>query len=236
LKASTTFTLSANRGITVTNGGTGGILDVDSAQTLTVPALITGSGNLTKKGPGTLILSSAANNYTGKTIVETGTLSASQDANLGAAPGVAVSDQLTINGGALRWTATNSLPANRGVRLGSASSTINVDPSVTLTINGPLSGPRRIDQDRQRHVEPLGTNTYATSTSVGVGKVILNTSFVSASSIAVSAGATLELAQAPVATLKATSITASGKSTSRTTSSSSPARPWARGTARRTPA
>ena len=78
VRASETFTMNANRGITINVGGTtasplGGTIDVVADKTLTVPGPITGGGRLTKSGPGTLVLSGSSN-YAGTTTVSSGTL------------------------------------------------------------------------------------------------------------------------------------------------------------------
>ena len=211
LKVGQTFAVPSNRGITLLNGGAGGAIEVDSAQTLTVLAPLSGSGNLTKKGPGTLNLVSSVGSYTGRTIIDSGTVIAQQDANVGAPPAMLVADQLTINAAALRWNATGALHANRGVRLGASGTTISVDPNVTMTVNAPVSGPGGLTKTGTGTLSFFGTNTYAAATAVGSGRMILNAPFSTATSIAVSAGAVLELAEATVATVKTSSITATGK-------------------------
>ena len=78
VRAAETFTMNANRGITINVGGTtasplGGTIDVVADKTLTVPGPITGGGRLTKSGSGTLVLSGSSN-YAGTTTVSSGTL------------------------------------------------------------------------------------------------------------------------------------------------------------------
>jgi len=78
VRAAETFTMNANRGMTINVGGTtasplGGTIDVVADKTLTVPGPITGGGRLTKSGSGTLVLSGSSN-YAGTTTVSSGTL------------------------------------------------------------------------------------------------------------------------------------------------------------------
>jgi autotransporter-associated beta strand protein len=80
LRATATFALDANRGVTINPGlpaggppALGGTIDVTGVNTLTVPGVVTGTGKLTKIGTGTLVLSNA-NTYAGGTTVSAGTL------------------------------------------------------------------------------------------------------------------------------------------------------------------
>ncbi|MCL2743977.1 MAG: autotransporter-associated beta strand repeat-containing protein, partial [Planctomycetaceae bacterium] len=61
----------------------GGTLEVNSGKNLTWNALVTGTGNLTTTGPGTVILKNTANEYTGNTVVAEGRLVAEGIGTLG---------------------------------------------------------------------------------------------------------------------------------------------------------
>lgn len=66
--------------------GAGGAFGVENANTtLTLSGQITGSGSLSKTGPGTLFLSNISNAYAGGTYVDAGRLHVNNDAVLGAA-------------------------------------------------------------------------------------------------------------------------------------------------------
>jgi autotransporter-associated beta strand protein len=91
-----------------------------TGQSGTVSAILAGSGGLTKNGTGQLTLS-GANTFTGKISIS-GTsrsiIQISADSNLGAAPGSAVANQITLNGGVgvgLRVTGNTTINANRGI-------------------------------------------------------------------------------------------------------------------------
>jgi autotransporter-associated beta strand protein len=78
VRATETFTMHPNRGITINVGGTtatplGGTIDVAADKTLTVPGPISGAGRLTKSGSGTLVLAGSSS-YLGTTTVSAGTL------------------------------------------------------------------------------------------------------------------------------------------------------------------
>ena len=62
------------------------------------------------------------------------------DTNLGAAPGSAVADQLTLSGGTLQTTSSFTLSTNRGITLSTGGGTINTDASTTLTYGGVIDG------------------------------------------------------------------------------------------------
>ena len=63
--ANGSFTINANRGMTLTGNG---FIGSRNNRTLTYGGVITGSGNLTKNYDGTLLLS-GTNTYTGSTII-----------------------------------------------------------------------------------------------------------------------------------------------------------------------
>ncbi len=122
-------------------GGTADlIIHQHGASVLTISSIIadTGGNALVKTGLGTLILS-GANTFTGKTFLNGGTLSISDDANLGTAPGAAVVDGIYINGGTLLTTADMILDANRGITLGGNGGELNITSGTTLTYGGVLA-------------------------------------------------------------------------------------------------
>jgi fibronectin-binding autotransporter adhesin len=73
LVATNDFTLASSRTITASASTTSGI-DVVSGKTLTFGGAFTGSGNLDKRGPGTLTVSGSSPGYTGRFTVSSGTM------------------------------------------------------------------------------------------------------------------------------------------------------------------
>src|SRR6185295_9135721 len=76
-----------------------------------------------------------------KTILTAGTLALSAESFLGTAPGAPTADQLTLNGGTLRSTATFAIDdGNRGVTVSAPGGTISPDAGTALTITEPIVG------------------------------------------------------------------------------------------------
>jgi fibronectin-binding autotransporter adhesin len=99
---------------------------------------ISGTGNLTQTGGGTLVL--GTNSYTGKTLISGATISISSDGGLGSAPVAQTPASLTLDSGALETTGTFVLSANRGITLTSGGGTILTDAGTTLTYTGIIVG------------------------------------------------------------------------------------------------
>ena len=78
-------------------------LTVGDSNDQTISGVRSGAGNLIKQGSGILTLS-GSNTNTGKIGISAGTVSITADNNLGADPGSAVSDFITLNGGTLKTT------------------------------------------------------------------------------------------------------------------------------------
>lgn len=118
-------TVSIDRGVTLS--GSGGALAVaDASATLTWAGRLTGSGSLTKGGPGTLALPHEANDYTGGTIVTGGTLLFGN-----AGPGA-----ITLNGGSFATTADQQNLTNALVVLGSNNHYRNTKNNTIVGLSG----------------------------------------------------------------------------------------------------
>ena len=95
---------------------------------------ISGAGGFEQAGTGTTVLT-AGNSYAGRTAISAGTLSISADSSLGAAPSVALADQLSISGNAtLRTTGDFSIVPTRGITVGSGGARIETAAATTLTV------------------------------------------------------------------------------------------------------
>ena len=176
-----------NRGITL--GSSGGKIAADTGLTLTLDAVITGSGNLTIEGPGTVFLSTVNNTYTGKTILNSGTLLIGTETKLGDSTS-GTADQVTLNGGTLQANADMTIDdANRGFTV-SASSVFdtqgyNVDLGEAIAGSASLS---KIGAGALRIYGAAGT--YSGTLTINQGAVHVNSNLGSMPVI-VTAGTTL---------------------------------------------
>lgn len=118
-------------------------INVASTLTATVQSVVDGAFNLTKTGAGTLVLG-GTNTYSGNTIINSGILSISADANLGTAPGAVVADSLTFGGGTLQVTGTSNpvINSNRGMTINPGiTGTVQVAAAAnTVTYGGVITG------------------------------------------------------------------------------------------------
>ncbi|MEO5714866.1 MAG: autotransporter-associated beta strand repeat-containing protein [Luteolibacter sp.] len=155
------------------------IIQNNTSNGLTIASTVangSGASALTKAGAGLLTLSNASNSYTGKTYLVGGTLNIAADLSLGTAPGSAVADQLTINGGTLQFGAASiSLATNRGITLGGNGATFDTSgnaATVAGIITGALNSVTKIGAGT---LSLTGANTYTGSTTVNAGTLTVGT-------------------------------------------------------------
>lgn len=120
---------------------------------------------LTKAGAGTLVLG-GANSYTGDTIVQGGTVSVSNDSNLGAA-----SSAVVLNGGGLASTA--SFSSARNVTLSQAAH-MDVAANTELNWQGAISGAGGLTKTGAGTLVLDSANSYAGVTTLAAGTVQIN--------------------------------------------------------------
>ncbi len=161
-----------------------GVLTVTQNAFGTFSGVISGTGNLAlaSSSTNTLVLA-GANTFSGTTTVNGGTIKVTSDNNLGTAPGTATANNVTINGGSVEVGGTFTLNSNRGVSLGTAGGTIQVDPTYTLTYAGVVAGSGALTKSGTGTLLLNGVNTYSGATNVtagtlqtGVANAIANTS------------------------------------------------------------
>lgn len=124
---------------------------------------------LTKAGPGTLILS-AANTYTGPTVIDAGTLRMGIANNLNSSSAVSVASGATLDLDNFDQT-TNNLSGVGNVTLGSAVLTVN--DTVPTTFGGVISGTGSLVKTGGSTLTLNGNNTYSGSTTVSDGTLQL---------------------------------------------------------------
>lgn len=120
-------------------GAAGATIDVTQSDAeLIIAGNISGSGRLTKQGPGTLTLT-GSNSTTGGFRINGGNLAIGQTNDLGPTPSSLVSDYIHLAGGTFQWTgSTAAFNANRGVHIAGGGIHVLADTTLTLpTISGP---------------------------------------------------------------------------------------------------
>lgn len=156
------FTASTGSALNYNLSSTASIEVVNGGDTVTISTSIAGPGSLTKIGAGTLVLS-AANTYAAGTNINAGTLSISNDNQLGAAPGT-----LNISNATLLTTA-GITSARSGTFTGNA--TINTGGN-TDTFTGNFSGTGGLTIAGNGTVVLVGSNSYSGGTTILTGSTL----------------------------------------------------------------
>jgi filamentous hemagglutinin family protein len=195
LRITDTFLFSSRRGIQI--GGEGGTIEVDSGETFNYDGIIrnaTGvTGNLTKTGLGTLILS-GDNTYSGVTTINAGTLSISAASGLGATPTSTTSNSIQLNGGTLRITDTFLFSSRRGMQIGGEGGTIEVDLGETFNYDGIIRNATGVAGNLTKTgsgtLTLSGDNTYSGATRINGGSLNITGTLADSTAVTVASGAT----------------------------------------------
>ncbi|MGO8897425.1 MAG: autotransporter-associated beta strand repeat-containing protein, partial [Isosphaeraceae bacterium] len=174
LETTATFTLNANRGISL--GTSGGTISFPNPTTLTYNGVIAGPGDLTlsgRNGLGDTLILGGANTYSGTTTIISGAISISADDNLGPAPASATPGSLTLSEGFLETTATFTLNANRGISVQGLGGGFEAASGTTLTYNGIVAGSGILESAGAGMLVFGGANTYTGETVIGAGTLQL---------------------------------------------------------------
>jgi autotransporter-associated beta strand protein/T5SS/PEP-CTERM-associated repeat protein len=168
----------------VTNNGT---FAINRSDTFTFGGVISGSGAFQQNGTGTTIFT-AANTYTGGTIINAGTL------RLGPGGSLAPITALTVNaGGTFDLNSFNqtigSLAGAGNVTLGAGTLTTGSDNTST-TFSGTISGTGGLTKIGAGTLVLTGNNPYSGATAVNGGRLTVNGSIPN-STLTVNGGATL---------------------------------------------
>lgn len=136
----------------------------------------TGSGSINKAGEGKLTLSTE-NNYTGATVLHSGTLEIAKLANGGAASSIGASQNYDFNfvlrGGEVNYTGA-SVTTDRNIAL-EGNAAINVaNSAATITLNGLISGTGALTKTGTGIIMFKKTNTYEGATTINEGTIDIN--------------------------------------------------------------
>ena len=180
--------LSVGNNTALVMSGTGnnnytGTTTISSGSSLNLAGVGTNNFASTLSGSGSFIQSGATNSrtvltgnnpsFTGKTTINTGTLSIDSDGRLGAAPGSVVADHLSMSNGTLETTAGFTLAKNRGIALqGTGTSTLAVN-SGELAYDGVISGTGALGKNSSGTLKLTGANTYSGFTYLRAGTILV---------------------------------------------------------------
>jgi len=193
IKASENATISGGIAVTETTDALVDF-DVETGKTLTMSGIISGDaggGEITKKGTGTLVLS-GVNTFDKKVDIQAGTVSISASRNLGADPGGAYANKITLNGGTLEATATFELHQNNSITLGASDGTIDVESGVTLTYSGDISDANDLTKTDTGTLLLDGTSSFTGSTTINNGYLAVTGDIDTSSGITIAASGTLQ--------------------------------------------
>ncbi len=167
--------------------GTNNTLTVTNTAATVLDGVVGGAANLTKAGPGTLVLA-GANTFTGQTNVNAGILQAQSGAALGSVvvvaagasvqvlgSGLTIASSIFLNGtgvngaGALENLGGGNNTWSGGITLLSAA-TISIDAGTTLTVPG-LAGPGDFTKVGAGTLVITSSSTYTGQTNINQGVV-----------------------------------------------------------------
>jgi autotransporter-associated beta strand protein len=163
------------------NSSVNGIINTQGF-TMAVGAL-SGSGSLTKEGSGTLVLTSASDDYTGDIFLDLGTINVQNSTSLGTGTLFFATNNTVLQAGA------NNLDIGTSLTFDSSVNGIIDTQDYAMTLSGSLSGAGSLTKVGSGLLDLLGNDTYTGSTSVNAGRLSVNGSLVSP--VTVAPGATL---------------------------------------------
>ncbi|MCM3878652.1 MAG: autotransporter-associated beta strand repeat-containing protein, partial [Vicinamibacterales bacterium] len=158
-------------GSTLTLGGATPTITL-TAGTTTIASAVAGTAGLTVAGTGTVILSNAANTYTGTTTINGGTLQISAANRLPTTTNIVLGNvagaTLNLNGFAQTVASLSGGGASGGaVTLGAG--TLTVSPAGSTEFAGTISGTGGLAKGGAGTQVLSGTNTYSGTTTVSAG-------------------------------------------------------------------
>ena len=172
-----------------------GVLVLDRSDAIALDGTISGTGSLTKRGGGVLTLT-GTNSYSGGTLVESGTVQISSDANLGDVAGT-----LSLQGGTLQAGA--SFASSRDILLGSADSNSIDTQGFDVTLAGTIGdGPNNnsgnfVNKLGSGTLTLTGANTYSNRTVIAGGTLaVAGAGTIGSGNLVVASGTVFDISQA----------------------------------------
>ena len=141
-------------------GMTNSTMQIDSGATYTLSGTLSGAGTLNKNGDGVLALN-GTNTYIGGTTINAGTVVVNSSASLGNG------GPLVLNAATLQ--VATGYTTTRNITLGDAASTIEINPSQSVTLAGVVSGTGSLTKNGTGTLTLTGTNTFTGDTIVNYG-------------------------------------------------------------------
>ncbi len=213
LRSTNILILSAgNRGVTL--GSAGGTLSPDTNTVLSIGSTITGNGSLTINGSGMTALS-AANTYSGKTVLKAGVVSLGSEAAFGLNPAALVADQLTFDGGAVEPIVNFSMSISgntRGVTVATGGGELRIQTGTLLTLSSPMAGSGTLAKTGGGTVILNSTGTYSGMLAVNQGKLSIGASgaLPGTATVNVASGATLDTSAAGLSLASGQTVAGNG--------------------------
>jgi autotransporter-associated beta strand protein len=185
LQTNATFSIGANRGITL--GTSGGSLRPNGGTTVTVASVIDGPGSLTNAGPGAVTLS-GLNTYAGGTILSGGQLNINNPSALGSgaltiASSCAIDNTsgspMVLANHSMAWNGNFKFLGTQNLDLGAGPVTLGGNRQVTVTANtlaigGAIGGNYSLSKFGNGTLVLSGINTYTGTTNIVVGALVVN--------------------------------------------------------------
>jgi autotransporter-associated beta strand protein len=144
----------------------GGVFETADGATVTWNGLVSGTGELTKTGSGTLILGNSANSFSGGFSIEGGTLAAAGDSRLGAADAL-----VRFDGGNLRVTAAFNAVRPAWVDVGGG--TLEVPPGVAAVWSGTMHGSGKLTKAGAGSLTLGASNSFSGGIELAEGVVLI---------------------------------------------------------------
>lgn len=153
-------------------------VDGTSNYTFSGSGAIEGIGNVTKNGTGTLVIATT-NKYTGKTIINGGTITIGSLGNAGGNSALGAASilpaNIQLNGGKLNITGASGT-TNRGFTMGQNDGTIAIGNSTAVfTTSGKITGPGKLIKDGPGRLGLTAANDYLGGTLIKGGAIGLLT-------------------------------------------------------------